>query len=93
MKKLLAFAVSIALCGATLLAHANDDWGGRTNIKHVLLISIDGMHADIGVTYSGSGKKLAEHGGFSRVLRLLTGPVKNPWSDRQTGRAAGIGRM
>src|SRR6202522_2015419 len=45
MKKLLAVALSIGLCGATLLAHANDDWGGRTHIKHVLLISIDGMHA------------------------------------------------
>jgi|HubBroStandDraft_1064217.scaffolds.fasta_scaffold00080_41 hypothetical protein len=45
MKKLLAVALSIGLCGATLLAHANGDWGGRTNIKHVLLISIDGMHA------------------------------------------------
>src|SRR5580700_2408368 len=45
MKKLLAVALSIGLCGATLLAHANDDWGGHTNIKHVLLVSIDGMHA------------------------------------------------
>ena len=45
MKKLLTVALSIGLCGATLLAQANDDWGGRTHIKHVLLISIDGMHA------------------------------------------------
>jgi hypothetical protein len=45
MKKLLAAALAIGLCGATLLARANDDWGGHTNIKHVLLISIDGMHA------------------------------------------------
>jgi predicted AlkP superfamily pyrophosphatase or phosphodiesterase len=45
MKKLLAVALSMGLCGAALLAHANDDWGGHTNIKHVLLISIDGMHA------------------------------------------------
>jgi hypothetical protein len=45
MRKLLSVVLSIGLCGATLLAHANGDWGGRPNIKHVLLISIDGMHA------------------------------------------------
>lgn len=47
MKKLLAAALSLGLCAVTLPApvQANDDWGGRTRIKHVLLISIDGMHA------------------------------------------------
>jgi len=37
---------------------------------------------DIGVTYSGSGKKLAEHGGFSRddtnVIMLVSNPAFRP---------------
>jgi hypothetical protein len=37
---------------------------------------------DIGVTYSGSGKKLAEHGGFSHddtnVMMLLSNPSFQP---------------
>ena len=37
---------------------------------------------DVGVTYSGSGKKLAEHGGFSRddtnVMLLLSNPSIHP---------------
>jgi len=45
MKKLVAAVLSIGMCGATLPAQANDNWAGKTNIKHVLLISIDGMHA------------------------------------------------
>jgi len=36
--------LSLVLIGATLPARANDDLKGR-KIKHVLLISIDGMHA------------------------------------------------
>ena len=46
MKKVLAAALSLGLIGTTLPApvHANDDWGGQSKIKHVLLISIDGMH-------------------------------------------------
>ena len=47
MKKLVAAALSLGLAGATVPApvHANDGWRGNTRIKHVLLISIDGMHA------------------------------------------------
>ncbi|HYA64233.1 MAG TPA: alkaline phosphatase family protein [Candidatus Sulfotelmatobacter sp.] len=47
MKKLLAAALSLGLAGATLPApvQADDDWGRYTKFKHVLLVSIDGMHA------------------------------------------------
>jgi len=47
MKKLLATALSLGLIGVTLPApaHADDDWGDHARVKHVLLISIDGMHA------------------------------------------------
>jgi type I phosphodiesterase/nucleotide pyrophosphatase len=47
MKKFLAAALSLGLVEATLSApaQANSDWGGQTKIKHVLLVSIDGMHA------------------------------------------------
>jgi predicted AlkP superfamily pyrophosphatase or phosphodiesterase len=46
MKKVLAAALSLGLIGTTLPApvQANDDWGGQSKIRHVLLISIDGMH-------------------------------------------------
>src|SRR5438477_7882035 len=44
-KWIAAFVFSIALLGATIPAHAgNDELRGR-KIKHVLLISIDGLHA------------------------------------------------
>jgi hypothetical protein len=47
IKKFLAFGLSLGLTAATLPApaQANDDWDGSSKIKHVLLISIDGMHA------------------------------------------------
>jgi len=46
-KQLLAAALSLGLLGTTLppRVSANDDWGGDGRIKHVLLISVDGMHA------------------------------------------------
>jgi hypothetical protein len=46
MKKLLAVALSLGIVGATLPAPAlaNDGWGEDGKIKHVLLVSIDGMH-------------------------------------------------
>jgi hypothetical protein len=46
MKKFLATALSLGLVGVTIPApaHANDD-RGEGKIKHVLLVSIDGMHA------------------------------------------------
>jgi hypothetical protein len=44
-KKLLAVALSVGLAGATVPASAQtNDWGEK-KVKHVLLISIDGMHA------------------------------------------------
>ncbi len=45
--RVLAGVLSLGLVGATIPvpAQANDDWGGDHRIKHVLLISIDGMHA------------------------------------------------
>jgi len=49
MKKFLSAALSLGLIGATLPVpvHANDDRDrdGRAKFKHVLLVSIDGMHA------------------------------------------------
>ena len=47
IKRLLAMALSVGLIGATVPApaRANDELGEGHRIKHVLLISIDGMHA------------------------------------------------
>jgi len=65
-QKLLAIAMSIALIGTMLSApaRANDELG---NIKHVLLISVDGLHAlDVAnyvAHYAGSAlAELASHG-------------------------------
>ena len=46
-QKLLAVALSIGLIGTTFSApaRANDELGGGQKIKHVLLISVDGLHA------------------------------------------------
>jgi hypothetical protein len=46
-QRLLALALSVGLIGATVPApaRANDELGEGHRIKHVLLISIDGMHA------------------------------------------------
>jgi hypothetical protein len=46
-ERLLAVALSIGLIGTTLPApvRANDELGDGHKIKHVLLVSIDGMHA------------------------------------------------
>jgi len=46
-QRILAIALSIGLVGTTVSApaHANDELGEGHKIKHVLLISIDGMHA------------------------------------------------
>jgi len=46
-KQLLAVAVSLGLIGATLPSpvRADDDHDRHSQIKHVLLVSIDGMHA------------------------------------------------
>jgi hypothetical protein len=47
MKKVLATLLSLGLIGVTLPppARANNGGGGYTAIRHVLLISIDGMHS------------------------------------------------
>jgi hypothetical protein len=46
-QRLLAVALSIGLIGTTFsaLARANDELGDGHKIKHVLLISVDGLHA------------------------------------------------
>ena len=46
-QRLLAIALSIGLLGTTLpaTARANDELGDGQNIRHVLLISVDGLHA------------------------------------------------
>jgi hypothetical protein len=46
-QRLLAIALSIGLLGTTLpaTARANDELGDGHKIKHVLLISVDGLHA------------------------------------------------
>jgi Type I phosphodiesterase / nucleotide pyrophosphatase len=63
-KRIAALALSFALLGGTLPARAGNDFGDKSEIKHVLLISIDGMHA---VDYkncvaSGTCPTLAELG-------------------------------
>jgi len=47
IKRFLAVAMSLGLIGSALPApvQANDDGGSRGKIKHVLLISVDGLHA------------------------------------------------
>src|ERR1700687_3820425 len=47
IKRFLATALSLGLIGSALPApvQANDDAGSRGKIKHVLLISVDGLHA------------------------------------------------
>jgi predicted AlkP superfamily pyrophosphatase or phosphodiesterase len=44
-KQISALALSFAVLAATLPARAGNDFGERGEIKHVLLISIDGLHA------------------------------------------------
>ena len=46
-KQLLAAALSLGLLGTTLPApiSANEDWDNDGRIRHVLLISVDGLHA------------------------------------------------
>jgi predicted AlkP superfamily pyrophosphatase or phosphodiesterase len=59
MKKFLAAALSLGLMGSTLPSpvQANDDDSGKhRKFKHVLLISIDGMHA---VDYLNCAKGLS----------------------------------
>ncbi len=68
MKKLLSAALSLCLIGAAVPApaRANDGWD-NSKIKHVLLISVDGMHALDVANYvhnhPGSAfAELADHG-------------------------------
>jgi hypothetical protein len=68
-QRLLAVALSIGLFGATLPApaHANDELGDGHKIKHVLLISVDGLHALDVANYvaahaNSAMAELAEHG-------------------------------
>ncbi len=46
-QRLLAVALSMGLIGATIptTARANDELGAGNKVKHVLLISVDGLHA------------------------------------------------
>src|SRR6266436_1332669 len=68
-KQLVAAALSLGLLGPALTvpASANDGWGGKKKIKHVLLISVDGMHALDVANYVKNNKssalaELAGHG-------------------------------
>src|SRR6201993_3354747 len=66
-KQLVAAALSFGLLGATLPApaNANEGWGGKKKIKHVLLISVDGLHALDVANYvkNNKGSALAELAG------------------------------
>ncbi len=66
-KQLVAAALSLGLIGPVLTApvSANDGWGGGKKIKHVLLISVDGMHALDVANYvkNHKGSALAELAG------------------------------
>jgi predicted AlkP superfamily pyrophosphatase or phosphodiesterase len=44
-KRISALALGLALLGGTLPARAGDEFGEKGEIKHVLLLSIDGLHA------------------------------------------------
>src|ERR1700686_3019036 len=68
-KQLVAAALSFGLLGPVLtaLASANEGWGGKKKIKHVLLISVDGIHALDVANYVKNNKgsalaELGEHG-------------------------------
>jgi predicted AlkP superfamily pyrophosphatase or phosphodiesterase len=68
IKRFLALALSIGVIGATVPApiRANDEWQ-RPRIKHVLLISVDGLHALDVANYihahpESAMAELAEHG-------------------------------
>jgi len=66
-KQLVAAALSLGLLGPALTvpASANDGWGGKKKIKHVLLISVDGTHALDVANYvkNNKGSALAELAG------------------------------
>jgi len=66
-KQLVAAALSIGLLGPALTvpARANEGWGGKKKIKHVLLISVDGLHALDVANYvkNNKGSALAELAG------------------------------
>src|SRR6202047_2292483 len=66
-KQLVAATLSIGLLGPALTvpANANDGWGEKKKIKHVLLISVDGMHALDVANYvkNNKGSALAELAG------------------------------
>ena len=87
--------LSRSLCLSTALVAALAVWVGSASaqnsnqIKRVLLISIDGMHAvDFlncahGISTTNNGQpKLAEHGGFAHddtnVVLLLSNPTFHP---------------
>jgi hypothetical protein len=68
-QRLLAVALSLVLIGTTLPApaRANDELGDGHKIKHVLLVSVDGLHALDVANYVAAHPKsalaeLAEHG-------------------------------
>ena len=68
-KKILAVALSLGLIGSIVPApvQANDGLGDRGRIKHVLLISVDGLHALDVANYVATHKdsalaELSEHG-------------------------------
>jgi hypothetical protein len=66
-KQLVAAALLIGLLGPALSAPANadDGWGGKKRVKHVLLISVDGLHALDVANYvkNNKGSALAELAG------------------------------
>jgi hypothetical protein len=66
-KQLVAAALLIGLLGPALSAPANadDGWGGKKKGKHVLLISVDGLHALDVANYvkNNKGSALAELAG------------------------------
>ena len=66
-KRISAVALGIALLGGTLASRASADELGKGEIKHVLLISVDGLHALDVANYVKSHKgsalaELASHG-------------------------------
>src|SRR6185437_10444325 len=88
MKCARAVALSLALCGAAAAAPADDDsFGHRHPVQHVLLISVDGLHALDLANYVASHKDSALAALSARGITYTNNSTSAP-SDSFPGLAA-----